>query len=456
MILSRKSFIIVTGLLLLAFTGFLGGCAEQQRPNIILITLDTLRADRLGPWGGPDGLSPRIDELAEQGTVFGHAVAATGTTFPSHASMLTGLYPRIHGVRSNRHTLPEAFPTVAEKLAASGYRTGAFVSFRQMLYRGRLDQGFQAVSDESHRKDQSLFRDGAETTAMAIDWLTNADVSGSGDPVFLWLHLYDPHGPYRLNDWSRERLGDYDGILKDGATMELLLDQTAKIRDSEEDLRALEILYNGEVVKTDRHVGELLDALDAVGELDESVVIVTADHGQAIGKNGRMGHGPVLWEEVLRVPLIIADMRRPESRRVDATVGHTDLAPTMLAYAGLDPDWQMQARDLKPTVEGQPLETAPYFAEVELKEGAGDWYDKDHVAVYDNRFKLEFWPEGRILYDLEADPLAQEPIDASGHPAEVDYLSGLAQDHLATEADFREADLSKEDLETLKSLGYIQ
>lgn len=449
----NERFSRTAGILVLATAALLAGCGgTDDRPNIVLITLDTLRADRLGPWDGPEGLSPRMDELAARGTVFEHAVAPTGTTFPTHASILTGIYPRIHGVRSNRHTLPEALPTVAESLAQSGYRTGAFVSFRQMLYRGRMDQGFDQVSDEAHKKDQSLFRDGAETTAMAIDWLNGA----GQDPKFLWLHLYDPHGPYRLNDWSRERLGDYDGMLKDGASLELLLEHTGEIRRSEEHLRALEILYNGEVVKTDRHVGELLDALAASGELDNSIVILTADHGQAIGKTGRMGHGPVVWEEVLHVPLIIADMREPASRRVATTVGLNDLAPTMLAYAGLEADWPVQARSLRPAVEGAALDPMPYYAEVEIKEDAGDWYDRDRMAVYDNGFKLVHSSGERTLYDLTEDPAALEPVETSEHPAEVDYLAGLAADYLSTETNAREAELSEEDLETLRSLGYIQ
>ncbi|HER19521.1 MAG TPA: hypothetical protein ENO14_00575, partial [Chromatiales bacterium] len=240
------------------------------------------------------------------------------------------------------------------------------------------------------------------------------------------------------------------------ATLDLLLRHTNEIKRSPEHLRALEILYNGEVVKTDRHVGELIDALEATGRLDNSIVIITADHGQALGESGRMGHGPILWEEVLHVPLIIADMRNPEGRRVETTVGLNDLTPTILAYAGTEADWRVQARNLKPAVEGKELEPSTYYAEVELKKDAGPWFDKDQIAVYDNRFKLVYSPDDMALYDLSRDPMAENPVDRSAHSAQIDYLSGLAQDYLSTATNSREADLSEEDLETLRSLGYIQ
>jgi len=263
------------------------------------------------------------------------------------------------------------------------------------------------------------------------------------------------HGPYRVNDWSRKRLGDYDGPLKNGVSMDLLRDG-ATIKDSPKDLAALRTLYNGEAHKVDRHVGQLLDALRETGELDNTVLVIVADHGQGIGEHGHFGHGPILWEGVMRVPMIIVDMRHPEHHRVETPVGLVDLAPTMLDFAGVSPEAQMQGRSDRKAVAGKALKPITYYSEVELKRDAGPWYDPDLIAIYDNGYKFVTSPDDAQLYDLKTDPDAEHPLDPATQPAMADYFGGLAQDYLARETETRQAKLSEDDLETLRSLGYIQ
>lgn len=443
------------------------GCGgPEQPPHIILVTLDCLRYDRLAAYGGPEDLTPALNGLAERGTVFVNAYTASGTTFPSHATILTGLYPRMHGVRSNRFQLSEVFQTVPELLAERGYRTGAFVSFRQMVVRAGLGQGFEARSDTeesefSHEHgrfgERGIFRDGEDTTTLAIEWLNDIRARAPDDPLFLWLHLYEPHTPYRLNDWSRDRLGDYDGPLADGAGIDYLRGEGKRqVLESERDRRALQILYDGEVHKVDRHVGELLEALRALALLEDTVMIVASDHGQSLGEHGQLGHGPTVREDVIRIPMTITDFRDPGHHRVEANAGTVDLAPTMLALAGVERQTQWQGRDLSGSIRDGRLESAPYFAEVAYQDISEDWYDPDQIAVYDGGFKLDYSPGSVQLFDLRADPQALEPIDPEAHPTVADYLRGLAQDYLARETTPQRADLTEQDLQTLRSLGYIQ
>lgn len=444
---------------LAALALFMSGCdsgGNAGGPNIVLITLDAFRADSLAAYGGPQDVAPNLNALADRGVVFENAYTVMGTTWPAHASMLTGLYPRMHGVRRNGHVLPDAFVSVAEVLRDAGYRTGSFVSYPQMHFVGNLGQGFEALSDR-HRGDfEGHSRDGAETTAMATQWLEGLDENDGTQPFFLWFHLFDAHGPYRINDWSRERLKDYDGVLKDGATMDLLLGDKEKMLATPADARALKTLYEGEVHKTDRHVGELLQVIESLGAMDDTVFIITADHGQAVGEQGRTGHGPVLWESVLRIPLIIVDGRKPSTGNVATIVGAVDMGQTVLDYAGLSTDTAMQGRSLRPAVDGEELPAAPYYAEVSLREEAGDWYDPDRIAIYDSGFKMIYGPDTRQLFDLQGGADQLKPLRLGDNRTVADYLAGLAQDYLARETQSQEAELSDEDLETLRSLGYIQ
>lgn len=445
-----------------------GGGTQGAPPHLILLTLDCMRPDRLAAYGGPVDVAPVLNSLAQKATVFSNAYTASGTTFPSHATMLTGLYPRMHGVRSNRYALADAFRTVPEILLEQGYRTGAFVSFRQMVVRGGLGQGFDTRSDTEDSefsraqgglfRDKGIFRDGADTTRLAIEWIHEITEGPHQGPMLLWVHYYEPHAPYRLNNWSRKRIGDYQGPLADGVSIDELRNEVRRlVRQSERHRQALATLYDGEVHKMDAHIGELLATLRERGVLDDAVVIVASDHGQGLGEHGFTGHGPTVLEEVLRIPMFIVDFRDPKSRAVDTTVGAVDIGPTMLSLAGIEATWDWQGRDLTPALEGKVLSPVPYYAEVEYKQNdPGPWYHSDQIAVYDGGYKLAYNPEEFQLYDLDSDPAARHPLDPEAYPTVVDYLMGLAKDYLSRETEPQKTNLSAEDLETLKSLGYTQ
>jgi len=452
-------------LAVVALTVAISGCKNggNERPNIVLITIDTLRADRLGAYGYERGLTPHLDELANHGVIFERALTTAGTTWPAHASMLTGLYPRYHGLRRNGLELAADVPLVAELLSKSGYATASFVSYKGMHFRGRLDRGFQVASDRQNRKSASApIRSGAETTAMALDWLK--DQAGSSDPAFLWLHLFEPHSPYELTDYARqwmEKTG-YEGFLADGASIDELRERRLDILASADHVAAMNALYDGEIQLADALVGQLLDKLKIEDRLDNSVVIVVSDHGQDLGENGNMGHGPTLREDVLHVPLIIRDFRSNRGGRVAEAVSVVDLAPT-IAQTALDIELPgVQGRTLTAHLGGASDQGTEreVFAEVRLwpdMEEAPAWYDEKAMAIYADGLKFKTEHGQTSIFDPRVAPSSEKRLDAPDvNESLLAYLDSLRAEFLAGEIQPVEVQLTLEEIEALRSLGYIQ
>jgi arylsulfatase A-like enzyme len=442
---------VLSGLLTLGPVGC--GRPKPQPPNVILISLDTFRADRMSAYGATGGLTPSLDALAGQGTVFRHAVVSAGTTFPSHASMLTGLYPRRHAVRSNLARLPDDVPTLAEQLRAAGYECGAFVSFKAMLYHGNLGKDFDVQSDPE--RTSNPLRDGRETADLALAWLRERD---SAKPFFLWYHNYDAHPPLRLTEYARtqlEALG-YEGPFADGASVDEIRGHQKEITGSELKMAAIRALYDGEVQAADAAVGHLIEGLDHLGLLANTVLFLIADHGEGMGEHSWLGHGPILWESVIHVPLVIVDFRRPRHQVVDTTVGEVDLTPTILVLTGAA-TLPVQGRSLIPALQEGEIEPAPYFTEVKLldEDERAAWYDPDTLAVYGEGFKLRRWRDQLELFDLARDPDAVSPITPA-NDAQVIVRADLAQQYLAGTQAANLPELDQETIEQLKALGYTR
>jgi arylsulfatase A-like enzyme len=449
-------------------------CAPEGPPNLVLVTLDTFRADRLGALGHPGGLTPHLDELASESALFTRAVTPIGTTHPAHASLFTGLYPSKHRVRFNGQRLEPAFVTLAELLRDAGYRTAAFVAMPTMLTYGGLAQGFETTSDHG-RLFAPTIRPGAQVNRMAIDWLRQ----GGEGPIFLWVHYYETHSPYKRTAHFRAQLArlaqstgtPYRGPLRRGASAELFVSYGSEaLPATEENRRLLGALYDGEVIETDRLVGELLDALDKEGRLDHAVVAVVADHGQMLGEHGRIGHGYHLFEPVLQVPLLIWESQRRDGRVIDPRVSLIDLLPTLAELTAVAPPADLPGRSLAPAMRGEPLPEAEYFASVRVPRVKGRQRgkkareqtaellrEKRAVAVYHGAKKLMLDRDGARLFDLQTDPGEEHPVTGEEARELIERLRELAVAHEAEDPDeAAPIELPKDVRLELEELGYLR
>jgi len=425
---------------------------DATPPNLLLVTLDTTRADALGAYGNPGGHTPHLDRLARESVVFENAVAPMATTFPSHASVLTGLYPRRHRLRSNEGRLDGSFETLAERLRARGYQTAAWVSFESMLSRGRLHQGFDSLSHPVTGKPAGFPKSGEEVNRLAVPWLRARQ---PGRPFFAWVHYFEPHSPYRLTPYAARELRGYSGPLAQGApTLVFYGLGGEQIPWTDAERRAIRILYDGEVREADRLVGELLQALEDAGLGEQTIVVVTSDHGQHLGEHDKVGHGFSLWEDGLRVPLLIRDPREPSARRVATRVGLVDLVPTLLELLGAEVPQDLDGRSLADAVRGRPLAERIYFAEVQDKGRPGVERDTTAVALYHYPLK-SILQRGRFLtYDLDRDPDERHPLAPHQLPKSAAELKKLATDYYPS-AKGSPAPLAPDVAEELRALGYL-
>lgn len=378
-------------------------------PSIVLVTLDTFRADRLAALGGPPGLTPFLDALAATSTVFVDAVTPVGQTHPAHASLLTGLHPGSHGLQRNGHRLAERVTTLAEMLRARGYRTGAFVQAGAMLGQSGLVQGF-----ESHvALDQ--FHAGHEVLAAASRWLEARDRS---HPLFLWVHYFETHTPYLLTPHSRAAVSARGGPLGCGLPHALFLRHgspefpaTPEVHD------VLRILYDGHAAEADRLVRDTLGAAASAGALDDALLVVAADHGQLLGEHGATGYGDKVWQEAIHVPLLVRLPRHVEGRLVPGPVSLVDVVPTLLAILGAPPPAGLDGRSLLPALRGEALPEAVVLCGTPPPPDATDpGGDPNRVAALLDRYKVIVDAAGVSAYDLRADPGEAAPLALEAVP----------------------------------------
>ena len=285
-------------------------------PNILLITVDTLRADAVGAYGNRRGATPWMDRLAAAGVRFETTHAHNVVTLPSHANILSGVYPTDHGVRDNAgFRFPDSTATLATRLKARGYATAAFVSAFPLASRFGLARGFDVYDDSfvDARPRTPLLeqeRPGTETVALARRWI---DAHAGGPPTFVWVHLFEPHAPYAPPEPFASRF--------------------------------LDDRYAGDVAAADAALEPLLAPLLA-GAGSRTVVVLTSDHGEALGDHGEATHGVFAYESTLRVPLLVAAPGVTGGRVVATPARHVDIAPTILAAAGAPLDATLRGRNL--------------------------------------------------------------------------------------------------------------
>jgi choline-sulfatase len=398
---------------------------------VLLVTVDTLRADRLGCYGFGLAQTPAVDRLAREGVRCTDAATSAPITLVAHSSIMTGLFPPAHGVRDNGNYAlgPEAV-TLAERLSAAGYRTGAFVSAAVLAKRYGLDQGFDVYDDDLWAEDEPppfmiRERSGARTADRAIAWLDQWKADGRPRPFFLWTHFFDPHQPYE----SRSL-----------------------------DLAALApTAYDVEVAEADRAVGRVVDWLRHEQVLDDTLVVFTADHGESLGEHGEPTHGIFIYDATIHVPLIWRlPGVFPAGRTYTGPVRHVDIVPTILAVLGLGGGDATQGADLLAALDGEaPPPDLPQYCEARLaeegfgmaplfgvREGGRKWIQAPHPELYD---LLSDPREKTNLYPTAPDAAA--PLEKA--------LEGIITDseRRALTAPTREIDRETEDM--LQALGYL-
>lgn len=401
-----------------------------RRPNILLITLDTTRADRIGCYGFGLARTPAIDALAAEGVRATHALASAPVTAPSHASMLTGLYPPAHGVRDNGvHRLPDEVTTLPEILGEHGYRTGAFVSAAVLHHRYNLGQGFATYDDDLWAEDApAMFfireRPGERTVDRASAWLTRWHAEQPDQPFFAWVHLFDVHQPHTPEP------GD------------VLLSPT---------------LYDAEIVGVDRQVGRLRAQLEALGVLEDTIVVVTADHGESLGEHGENTHAIFVYEATIHVPLIVRyPARLPAGATYDAPTRHVDLLPTLLALADVSAPGPVQGIDLSEAFAGRadPPASLAYSESLVGEIGFGM---APLFAVRGGSFTYIRAPR-RELYDRARDPGELADLSLT-RPLDADRWDGEVSAILAESRAFAHAPsttpMDEETLDQLRALGYV-
>ncbi len=428
---SRALLSVFPFLVLVAGSGaFAANSTKPQtaRPNVILITIDTTRADRMGFLGSDRGLTPNLDAVAKQGIVFTRAYSHVPLTSPSHATILTGTYPQFNHVSDLGDAIGKDVPYLPAILHQNGYLTAAFVGGAVLDPKGAapgFDRGFDSYDAGFHEQSlgesryDSIERRASVVIDHAIAWLAKHPRR----PVFLWVHLYDPHDPYDPPEPYKTKFAANP--------------------------------YDGEIAYTDANVGRLLDALHKRAIYDNSVIAVMADHGEAFGEHGEREHGIFLYDETIHVPLLLKlPAQRNAGTRVGERAGLADVAPTILQTLKIPAPSQMQGTSLSPAIAHAPeAADRSIYAESEYAHIAYGW------AV------LRSWRAGkylyvqapkRELYDQASDPGALKNL-APDAAAVADTLSSQLDDfHRKTGAAVvAKAAIDPKAADNLRALGYV-
>ncbi|PWB76775.1 MAG: hypothetical protein C3F15_04560 [Holophagae bacterium] len=433
--------------------------------DVVLVTLDTLRRDRLPIYGYPLDTAPNLSALARSSVVFDNALAASVRTTPSHASMLTGVTPFDHGVLLNKGRLNDGVPTLAEILKSRGCRTAGFVSSVTLSRRTGLERGFEVYDDDVGATQE---RPAPETLARAREWLSAIPAA---EPVFLFVHFFEPHYPYSPPaDCARRFLPAGEAPAPSPSFPELHAMRARGFTRPE--IEVLKARYDGEVCAVDRAVGEVLRLLRERGSLERTLLLVVADHGETLDDRVWMfDHGAQLYDEQARVPLLV---RFPNAAhggdRVAAAVTHVDLLPTVLDVLGFKPQLAPGGVSLTAALRGDLVlgrralvtlgsseaRQVPHLRPAPLEGGLA-------AAVRLGALKLVVYPtaDGEVseLFDLDHDPREQVAVNGS-RPADVHRLRRRLDAWLGGRPELLRTAaapyLEPRDEDALRSLGYLE
>jgi arylsulfatase A-like enzyme len=444
----------------------LAGCADRRpAPTVILISIDSLRADHVGAYGYAKPTTPRIDALARSGTLFERALSSTSWTLPAHVALLTGVADSVHGVVDESRALGPGLPTLAERLKARGFATAAVVSGPYLHPRYGLNRGFDQYLNCMGFLDDAFKPGPAAGTNIHLD--SHGDVTSPcavrralewlgrqrGRPAFLFVHLWDVHYDYRPPPGYAERFETAyaGGLDPSGFELNGAIHKDMPARD----LEHLIALYDGEIAYTDEHVGRLLDGAAALGRRD-AWVVVTSDHGDAFFEHGVKGHQKDLHAEVVRIPLVFHGPGIPAGARLPGPAHITDVTPTLLELLGAAAPRPRAAGDgwSLATAMREPAALRERRAASELEVSTARLAA---LETLDWKIVRRFEPERTVLYELGRDAREQNPLPAP--PAAAAELDRWRSEAARRGAAVRALDVGRPTdalKERLRSLGYVE
>ena len=430
------------------------GRVTTERPNVLLISIDTLRADHLGAWGHPTGTSPALDALAASGHLFRDTLAQAPWTLPSHASLMTSRYSRTHRTDDRRHRLSDHTPTLASALSEAGYDTHAVVSGPFMRTKFGLNVGFRTYDDAlaqvSHKESHRM------VTSRAIHKSAVEFLERTSAPFFLFLHYWDVHYDFIPSSPLDRR---FDPGYSGSITSDHFIDNERIHRHMESaDLDHVKTLFEGEIRWVDGFLSRLLHELEARELAGNTIVALVADHGDEFFEHGEKGHQHSLYQELVHVPLILRVPGLGSGRLHDAPVEIVDVMPTLLEVLDVPLPKGLQGRSLLSLMQGQPWKNRPRFTQTTKaqKDRSDEWKGLSWAVVADGR-KLILFEDDHFppeTYDLRQDPAERNDLGPGAFPHVRDAYdewieripAGVSEDHEG---------FDENTLRTLQSLGYV-
>lgn len=439
--------------LLLAAT--LAGCGRQAppRPNLLLIVVDTLRQDHLGCYGYPRPTTPNIDFLAAGSFRYAHAYSQAPWTTPSVGTLLTSRYPSELGITEAPDRLADRFVLLSEALQGAGYATGAVVSHYFLGSKWNFNQGFDLYDESNVLGHARVSSEGVTDTALAF--LRERRAADPDQPVFLFVHYFDPHYDYIEHEGHRFSDPAYRGPVTSGMVytdlLEILRDLTPR------DVAHLVDLYDSEIAFTDAQIGRLLAGLEELGLFDDTLIVLTSDHGEEFLERHTIGHGQSLYDELIHVPLLVKFPGGEEPGVVEGNVGLIDLYPTLLDYLELPIGHPVSGRSFLGRGPGAEPARRLLFSET-------DW--GQYRGVIRERLKLHHHlpSGGYLLFDLAGDPgerdnltpeLAQTGRVADFYDLQEKLQTWMRAMERLAESGAGEVEITPEEREQLKALGYL-
>ncbi len=446
-------------------------------PDVVVISIDTLRPDHLGAYGYERDTSPHIDRLAAEGALFSNAASSSSWTLPAHAALFTGLSDSVHGCHDSDKRLAAEHTTLAETFSAHGYQTAGFFSGPFLHPTFGLDQGFDRYVDCSSyaeasaanarrtgELDQPEIAEASHrdvTSPRVLDAVSDFLAEPIDAPLFLFVHLWDVHFDFIPPPPFDTRFDpDYAGNINGE---NFFHNPEVHAGMSRRDLDHVIALYDGEIAWTDSHIGQLLDRLETHGRLENTVVVVTSDHGEEFFEHGQKGHRFTLYDEVIRIPLVIwAPGRIDAGQRIDAPASLVDVFATVAGLAGIDAGVETSGRSLIPLLDAsaEPDPTALSVSELDTLGRKLTTFRKpahkllvDHVSKGTWTFDLERDPRERLSNRVTGvGPAWERDLlrDASARRAELLAMRHKHKDKRAS------ASLDATMVEQLEVLGYLE